>query len=398
MTYHFVVANDNGNSEHKIIIDGVLYKQPNVYSIIHSDPGQSDDGLDVLIPNLHNHIDARIESKAIHGNYRYLIGKAAIERNQADVYNMDVQNVKKHLEDLPIINTLGVIATEAVKRTFNEHHQLSNGQTIEVEVHMTTALPASIHNASTEKIFKERFLNDLHEVKVYLRDLTVNVQVRFSYVKVMKEGVPALFALIEDGNNNYRSDDLFDRFKKEYDKKNIDGSYFLNKRILHDDIGDGSTEMVFTVGYQVDPSLSDGKNIGLGQAIEKAAVNLSDELGIEVSRQKIAEYLKNPNHKFHKLALKHIAQPKQEVADKLFDYIQRRFKFLSYEVDVLMVYGGASILLEDVLYDRLKEYCDTYGIELLWIPSKYAVDMNANGMKIFNDIVLSENKNDSSKK
>lgn len=152
-----------------------------------------------------------------------MIGHAAIERNQAQIYNMNIQNIKKHTEDLPVINTLGTIAVEAVKKAYDEKKTLTNGEVIKVTADMTTALPASIHNVESEEYFKNRFLNHLHEVKVYIKDLTVIVQIEFSFVKVMKEGVPALFSLIEDGNNNYRNDDIFEDFNKEY-KNNVDGS------------------------------------------------------------------------------------------------------------------------------------------------------------------------------
>mgnify|MGYP001096291990 CR=1 FL=1 len=390
MTYNFVLANDNGNSEHKIMINGNLYRQPNVYAVLHSDPGESDELLEAIVSNLHNHIDIRIESKAITGNYRYLIGNAALQSvSQADLYNMDVKNIKKQHEDLPVINTLGIIVAEAVKNHYKKNSGLENGETIQVDVDMTTALPASIHDSENEKVFHDRFVNNLHEVKVYIKNLVINVQVAFKFVKVMKEGVPALFALIEDGKEHYRKDEIFDQFNKDYNK-DVDGSYFLDKRLLHMDIGDGSTELVYTKGYSADPYKSTGEKFGLGQAIEKASVNLSKELDIDITRQKISEYLKDSNHRFHKLALKHMVQPKKEVADKLFTSIVNRLKALAYEVDVIPVYGGASILLNDVMYNRLKEYCKDYGIEVLWVPSQFAVDMNVNGMNIFNSIKLKE--------
>lgn len=37
-----------------------------------------------------------------------------------------------------------------------------------------------------------------------------------------------------------------------------------------------------------------------------------------------------------------------------------------------------------------QNYCDKYGIELLWIPSKYAVEMNVNGMQIYNTIRMAD--------
>lgn len=391
--YKFAVANDNGNSEHKIAIGRNLYQYPNVYSIIYSNPGQSDESLDVLVPNLHKNMDVRIESKAIADgtSNRYLVGLAALSsQNQKDLYNMDVSNVKKHEETLPVINTLAIIATEAVKKHFYANHDLVDGDTIKVQINMTTALPASIHNAETEKEFAEKFTKHLHEVKVYIKDITINVQIRFEFVKVVKEGIPALFYLIEDGNGNYREDKMFDQFKKEYKHHYIDGSYFVEKRILHCDIGDGSTELVFTQGYTAYPIRSAGEKFGLGQAIEKASIGLSSHLSIDISRQQISEYLKDKKHKFHKKAMDQLYLPKQEVSDKVFHSIKKRLETLSFEVDVVMVYGGASILLEDILYRPLVDYCKEYQIEVLWIPEQFAVDMNVQGMRIFNYLKLDE--------
>lgn len=390
--YNFAVANDNGNSEHKIMINDELLHQPNVYSVIYSNLGESDDSLETVVSNLYKNIDVRIESKSISGGAnRYLIGHSALSSvGGTEIYNMNVQNARKHKENLPVINTLGIIATAAVKKRFHEAKTLENGETIKVETTMTTALPASIHDSKTEGEFQKRFTDNLHEVKVYVKNLTINVQISFNHVKVMKEGVPALFNIIEDGNENYRNDDIFDGFKQEYNYQELDGSHFLEKRLLHLDIGDGTTELVFTEGYTADPKKSVGVKYGLGQAIEKAAVNMSDELDIDISRQLISTYLKDSKHRFRKLAVQHLTQPKKEVAEKLFADTESRLKTLNYEVDVVVAYGGASILLEDVLHEKLKEYCKKYGIEVLWIPAKFAVDMNVKGMGIFNSIKKEE--------
>lgn len=390
--YSFMVANDNGNSEHKIFIGDTLYKYPNVYSIIYDPPGQSDEDLDVVIDNLHKNIDVLINSEAISKSpTRYLVGLSALSsQNPHNIYNMDVSNVKKHKETLPIINTLAIIATEAVKEHYYKNAKLENGDTIKVKVNMTTALPASIHDSETEKEFGDKFTNHLHEVKVYVKDLSINVQIDFNYVKVLKEGIPALFEIIEDGKNNYRNDHMFDQFKREYDHKKLDGSYFLKKQLLHVDIGDGSTELVFTTGYSADPRKSAGEKFGLGQAIEKASVGLSDHLGIDITRQTISEYLKDKNHKFHHKAMGQLYLPKEEVSDKVYRAIVKRLETLRFEVDVICVYGGASILLEDILYRQLVNFCTEYKIEVLWIPAEFAVDMNVRGMKIFNSLKLNQ--------
>ncbi|WP_342047970.1 ParM/StbA family protein [Bacillus sp. OTU530] len=388
--YQMEVQNDNGNSQHKIIVDGTLLKHPNVYTVLHSIPGETDGDLQTAVVNLHKNIDVRIESKAIGGDSRrYLIGDAALESVVgSDLYNMDVTNVQKHKEKLPIVNTLGIIAVMAVKKHFQQIGSLTDAETIEVQVDMITALPASIHTVKTEKEFSEKFLNGVHEVKVYVKNLTINVQIRFESVQTLREGVPAMFAIIEDGKGNYRNDDLFKRFKEEYKLEKVDGSYLLEKRILHCDIGDGSTELIFTQGYAADPLKSSGEKFGLGQAIEKAAVNMSEEEGMEITRQQYSKFLKGEGkQRLVKAAKEHLNAAKSEVVERLYDVITKKAKVLKYEFDVLVVYGGASILLEDSLYPKFKDFCDKNEMELLWAPPEFATEMNVQGMQIYQEIM-----------
>lgn len=391
-----LVANDNGNSEHKIIIDGELYKQPNVYSILYTAGDESEESLDDSIKNLHNNIVSRIESKSIPGEpRRYLIGaKVLSTQSTADQKNMDVYTSVKHKEELPIINTLSLLAAVAVQKQYASDGNIENGQTIKVNVDMITALPASYHKAESEKMFKGKFDAHLHEVKIFINEIAVNVQIEFDNVKVLKEGVPALFGIIEDGKGNYRNDSIFADFMKDYEHQDLDGSYFLNKKMLHVDIGDGTTELTVTEGYKADSMRSHGEKYGLGQALEKGAIELSEKLNdFEVKRQQISEYLKDKKHKFHKVALDSIESPKQDVARQLLQSIEKRLKnYLRYEVDIIVVYGGASILLKDKLYEELKNQYKDYGIEVLWIPEEFATTMNAVGMNMYLDILLEQSK------
>lgn len=46
-----------------------------------------------------------------------------------------------------------------------------------------------------------------------------------------------------------------------------------------------------------------------------------------------------------------------------------------------------SVTFKDELYNQLLEYCEQVGMYLLWIPEKYAVDMNARGMQVIKKIL-----------
>lgn len=110
----------------------------------------------------------RIESKSIIGEPRkYLVGHNVLSsQTGAELKNMDVTNVLKHKEELPIINTLSILATVAAQKQFEEKGTQENGETIKLDVDMTTALPASNLDSESEKEFKEKFDAHLHEVKV----------------------------------------------------------------------------------------------------------------------------------------------------------------------------------------------------------------------------------------
>lgn len=387
----FVVANDNGNSEQKISINGDYYKQPNVYQIYNNTPTEVQP-LESVMENLLNNIIVTIDSRAVSQTpSTYVIGKRALEVSNT-VRNMDIKRAKKHKETIPVINTLSFLAAYATKKQYEDKKKLEHGEVIEVEVIMTTALPASVHNEFTKTEFANTFTDHYHEVKVHFNNTHTIVKVKFSEVKVVAEGVPALFNIIEDGKGNYRDDDLFDHFRETYDKKDLDGSYFADKRLLHVDIGDGTTELTFTQGYKHDNGKSTGLDFGLGAALELALVPFQNEMekyDLKVKRQDLSRYLKNKESGFHDLAVTCIKQNLEQLVEDLEKAIKDRTSELKLEFDVIVVYGGASIILKDELYTRLVEHFKPINKEILWIPAQHAVDMNVLGMQIFNDLTYS---------
>jgi plasmid segregation protein ParM len=389
---NFIVANDNGNSEQKISINGEFYRQPNVYQTYYNQPVE-EQPLNAVMQNLLETIIVTIDSKAVANiPSTYVIGKRALEVSNS-VRNMDIKRSKKHKEVIPLINTLGFLAAYATKKRYEEQKGLENGEVIEVDVAMTTALPASVHNEFTKNEFASNFMNHYHEVKVHFNNTHTIVKVKFNDVKVVAEGVPALFNIIEDGKGNYRDDDLFEEFKETYDKDSLDGSYFADKRLLHVDIGDGTTELTFTQGYKHDSGKSTGLDFGLGVALESALIPFQNEMekyDLKVKRQDLSTYLQDENSNFHDLAVSCIKQNLEQLVQDLERAIKDRTSELKLEFDVIAVYGGASIILKEELYPRLVEHFKPINKEVLWIPAKYAVDMNVLGMQIFNDLTHSK--------
>ncbi|WP_368502712.1 hypothetical protein AB3N04_01035 (plasmid) [Alkalihalophilus sp. As8PL] len=385
------VANDNGNNEQAVKVNGVLYRQPNTYAMPEKPSFEDNSEPETLIPNLLNELEVDIQSDSIDFGGHYFIGRKAI-KSKYTAHSMSVDSENKYESDLPIINTLGLLAGIAVQDTYKESNKLP--KEINLNVDMATALPVNQWSRETSSIFSKRFMDGLHTVIVYLGHHKVRVTVNFTYVKVIPEGTPVLFNLIEDQEGNYRNDNIFDEFKREYDL-NVDGEYFQDKRIKHVDIGDGTCDTPLTIGYEYDRDFVNGISTGIGHSINKAIDLFKQEVSnMNISRQQFIDYVKEEGHPYHEKAVRLIKQSMRSEVKSIHDHIVDELKKASNEVDVICVYGGGSILMKDQLYKPLKKLCDRADVpaKLLWIPEQYAPLMNVEGLNIFLQTVFPQLK------
>ncbi|MGE6553180.1 ParM/StbA family protein [Bacillus mycoides] len=390
-TMHYVVQNDNGNSEQKITINGELKKQANVYKKLTKKPTYLNLKPENVIPNLLENLNVSITSGAVSSPGMYFIGDKALKSSDSP-NNLDIDVLKKYEQELPVINTSSFLAGYAVQEVFKKSGSLPNR--IDLTVEMETCLPASEWTIENAEQFEKKYIDHIHTITVHVDAIDVVVNVNFEKVDVLQEGVSALFALIneidEKGIVGYRSSNMFTEFQKTYQLEEITGEYFESKRIQHADIGDGTTEFPLTEGYDFEHDKKSGKKYGIGHAIESAKEKLADEVNVEIERQHFAEIIKdpNPNRRFKKLALAYLDEEKVEQADNIYSELTKRLRKAQYNVDVVAVYGGGNIHMKDVLYDQLKEFCDKYGIKVLWIPKDFTTNMNVEGMTIYH--VLSQ--------
>lgn len=392
----YKVANDNGNSTQKIKINGQLLMQPNVYALPQKPSWVDESTPETLVPNLLDELAVSIQSPAIFNQGFYYIGKKAIS-SQYKNHGLEIGQEEKYLSDVPIINTLAIISGRAVQEVFQSTKKLP--ENIEVIVDMATLIPVSEWRNDKAKAFADRFTSSQHNVQVYVGGNIVNVNVKFDYVKVVAEATTAMFAVIEDGQGNIREGDMFTEFNKTYNK-NVDGEYFQDKRILHMDIGAGTTEYPITEGYNFDRDFVHGSQNGTGHAIEMAISSFKDVVPNmhKLTRQKYEEYLQDVNHKYHGKAKEHFDKAiRSEVADILKE-ARKQILAAQNEIDVILVYGGGSIALKPLLYPQLIAECEKIGAELLWIPEKYAVTLNVEGLDIFLNTVVPELKKQQVKK
>lgn len=114
MQYHFLVGNDNGNSEHDIYIDGRLFQQPNVNCAVDQLPWSEEQAPETIVRNLQENLIVTIDSPAARAGM-YYVGKFALESGEL-IENIQVGVDYKYEIDLPVVNTLAQIAAVAVQK------------------------------------------------------------------------------------------------------------------------------------------------------------------------------------------------------------------------------------------------------------------------------------------
>jgi plasmid segregation protein ParM len=381
MKYHFFVGNDNGNSEHDLIIDGKLIQQPNVNCTVDELPWSEEQVPESFIQNLQEQLVVTIDSPAARPGM-YYVGKFALESGEI-VDNLQIGIDQKCDMDLPVVNTLAQIAALAVQKAYEEEKIIPDK--IEVDVDMATALPVTQHSDETSAKFEKRFTSGSHHITVHLGMKRVSVKIIFLYAKVVPEATPVIFTLQKDAEGNWRDGDIYGDFAQTYKlEKKFNGSYFKDKRILHVDIGDGSTEYPITEGNKFLRQFVYGSHHGTGYAMEEALDEFNRLIRLPNSpRQFFSDVIKNQGHKYHARAIKTLRRPLESQVRQIVQNVKRQLNKARNEIDLVCVYGGGSILMRSILYPLLKELCAEREMQLLYIPAEYAVQLNAMGLDAF---------------
>lgn len=388
------VGNDTGNSEHDIIINGKQICQPNVYARSRKVPNLEDLDQEHFIANLDsNLIISLISNEVPTGNY--FVGTYALESGLA-VTSIEVGVDNNKVEsDVIFINTLAQIAGFAVQQAHKENKLDEN---IKVNVDMVGALPINQYTKEKGEQFANRFLNKKHILTVELPKKSVKLEIEFEYVKIIQEGVSTTFALdvpnklFDSYNNRVENEKDF-----PYDEK-INSDYFKSdKKILHIAIGEGTTEYPITIGKKYDPNFITGTNNGVGHAIDKSLEEFKDEIGINnYSRQEYSLVIKDKKHKFNELALEILEFYLEEQSSEILKQSKREIEKVNNNIDMILVYGGGSILLRKSLESKLEQICRRGKIKLLYLDEKDCVTIESKGLYEFvtsNIFEILKNKN-----
>lgn len=163
--------------------------------------------------------------------------------------------------------------------------------------------------------------------------------------------------------------------------------------MFHVDIGDGTTEYIYTVGLNPVVDACSGELRGVGHATEKAKSVLQSSFTqrIPLNRQKFIEIMRDPEHNFYEEAKEAMEKARNSQAIQILEDIEEKYMTnAAGDVDIITVYGGGSIQFKNELHDDLKEFAESVKCKLLWVPEQYAVDMNVKGMIVLMEQVFNK--------
>lgn len=389
-------GNDTGNSELDMIINGEEIRQANVYGKVIGGLNLEELNQDKFIENLENNLVLGVCDLEGIESGDYYIGNYTL-KSKARVRNIEVGAGNKKVDsDVCFINTMGLIAAYAVKQAYKEDKDIKD---INVKINMAGALPITQYNKSEGERFANKFMSKEHRVTVKTPKQNYYVTLNFEFVRIIPEGVTTTFALISDDNEK-----LFDFYNKQVAfnlknnrndnlyKEELHTSYFQKKerRILHVAIGEGTTEFPITEGIIFDPNFVEGANNGVGHAIKTALPLFNKEFRANYSRQMFSDVVKDKEHKYHQDALEYLSTPLEDEAEYIYRKAIEELEKANNEIDMILVYGGGSILMRKHLERKLENVARQIRAKLLYIEEKDAVMLEANGLYNFVNSALYE--------
>ena len=387
------VGNDNGNSEQDIIINGVQLQQADVYGRVIGRLNLEELDQDDFIENLENNLVIGIAGSKYVNTGEYYVGNYTL-KSGATVRNTEVgAGNNKTDSEVVYLNTIGQIAAYAVKKAHKGDKTISD---IEVNVDMTTALPITQYDKREAERFADKFMDGEHRLTVKTPQKDYYVNLKFNFVKVIPEGVTTTFALIGGVDEIYKTynqkvrENLTKVSKDSLYMEELNTAYFTKeqRRILHISIGESTTEYPITNGIAFDPNFVQGSNNGNGHAIKKALPLFNSEFRCSYSRQMYSDVVKSSGHKFHQDTLNYLIGPLEDEAQEIYRRAVDELERSNNEVDVIMVYGGGSILMREFLEPKLEAVARQIRSKLLYVDKEYAVTLESKGLYNFTGSAL----------
>ena len=384
---------DNGNSEQDMIINGTQLQQADVYGrVVGRLKNLEELDQEKFINNLEDNLVIGIATSKYVNPGEYYVGNHTL-RSGVTVRNTEVgADNNKVNSEVVYLNVIGQISAYAVKKAYKGDKTIND---VEVTVDMTTALPIAQYSKKEAERFAEKFMEGEHRLTVKTPEKDYFVNIKFNFVRVIPEGVTTTFAIAGGSEEIFKTynqkvkENLKDKKDSLY-LEELNTTYFAKqqRRILHISIGESTTEYPITQGLAFDPNFVQGSNNGNGHAIKKALPLFNEEFRCNYSRQMYSDVVKNPEHKFHQDAVNYLMGPLEDEAEEIYRRAVDELEKANNEVDVIMVYGGGSILMREFLEPRLEEVARRIRSKILYVDKEHAVTLESKGLYNFTNSAI----------
>lgn len=387
---HYLVALDLGNNSTKFKIKnqetGEVIKDKQPSAITNSSYAPNYDmSYEESFNNLFQRIEFATLSKTIKPG-KYLIGKGAIDSGKTCEVMVPGEN--KVNSNVPYGMALGIISSVVAKQ-----YPLEKVKAI---VDMSIALPVGQITDEDARKYENNFMdNNTHKVNLVIGDKEQEVEIDFNFVRATPEGATSCFGLIYNEKGDVRKKSPLVKVLKDI-MKSIDQEMpqdddglleaMLQMRALHIDIGDGTTELPVTEGTTNVKEHSDGINAGVGYVLDDALRPFLKAAMIpDAPRQFLSDILENPvkYRRYHGKLLGIVESLKTDQVQRIKQAVIQRLQSTRNDIDVVIAYGGGSILFKDPLEKTLEEILDPRDIPLIYVDEKDAVWFGVEGQFVF---------------
>lgn len=392
------VANDLGYGSVKAKVNDTKIHFPSVLALQREQdiakPVEFDSEKEKLsyLSDMINHMDVTVSSSAVKTQGRFLLGTAAV-KSSLPMRAFDVNDFTgKSDNDLSIILTLGMIASQRVALAVENDEDLS--EQLNAEVAMTTALPVSEgkKNGIVDS-YINKYINSKHTVVFHNLKDPITVSLTFNKVYVALEGEVAQLYI---QNSDIKLKGLIKKdFAKNYPElaTEIEVTDLVKiKNLLGIDIGEGTTDLVVIKDGKANAVSSTSLPTGYGNALQDAIDVLQTQNMNFEARSQLQDYLSQDVSPLAKRMQNKVRQTVFEqlapFADKIVEAASKTMRKAGANVEVLYVYGGGSIpMLEQTelrqkLAQKMKDFSGGIDVPVIWIDKSYAQILNEKGLEL----------------
>lgn len=359
-------------------------RQPSVVSYLSSKPEANDREEEMIMNDLFDNLTVQTFSNGLKQDGLYYVGNKALTTPES-IRNMSIQLGSKSKHDIPLLASFSILAGIGLKEYYESNKKLPSRLTLKVK--MATAIPSSEYSKESSERLEARFLGE-HSINMFVGNKTVIVELEVTHCKVTEEGRTSMLAFINSDPA------ILSQYNDTY-SKNLTPADFSEAMSLHADIGDGTSEIVYTKGFNPVPGASEGMRVGVGHATEEAINLYKKELGSnvgEITRQHFMETLSGKNEKA-KIAREQMKKATIAQSQKIMDKIASGYaKLTNSNADYFFVHGGGSIIFKEDLYEELVSFAATVKGEVVWIPSEFATQMNSKGTYYLSQFLFCKNE------